>query len=241
MLPVKNRRYTDHIVEQLKEYILNQELRPGERLPSEGDLAETFGVSRGTIREALHMLEHDGVVNIKKGPGGGIFVSDGNVFQVVESLFYALRWEQISSDSFDVLMETRIMLEDRIARLAARRATEEDFDELRAILEKMEEPDTDHESFVQNDTDFHVCLAKAAKNSILQMFMVAVKQLHNRVVDYEGLHDELFPVAIRFHREIYEAVRGRKPEEAAAVMQAHLEYFNRHYQSKNLNENNQRR
>jgi len=230
--PVKNRRYTDHIVEQLKEYILNQQLGPGERLPSEAELCETFNVSRGTIREALHMLEHDGVVCIKKGPGGGMFVSEGNFFQVIESIFYALRWEQIS---FESLMETRKTLEDRIARLAARRATKTDIGELGAILKKMEAPDTDHVQFVQYDTDFHVCLAKAAKNKILEMFMFAVKELHNRVVDYEALHDDLFPVAIRFHRDICEAVGRKQPEEAAAAMLAHLEYFEGHYRKNNKN------
>lgn len=227
--PVKNRRYTDHIVEQLKEYVLSRELRPGDRLPSDVVLSETFGVSRGTIREALHMLEHDGVVTTKKGPGGGIFVSEGNFLQVVDSIFYALRWEQISEDSFDALIETRKTLEDRIARLAAQRADQEDLSALEGILDRMEAPETDHASFVQYDTDFHVRLAKAARNNILQMFMVAVKQLHNRVVDYEDLHDELFPVAMRFHREICAAVREGQPEKAAAVMLEHLEYFEKHY------------
>jgi GntR family transcriptional repressor for pyruvate dehydrogenase complex len=233
MNPVKNRRYTDHIVEQLKEYILNQQLSPGERLPSEAELCEIFNVSSGTIREALHMLEHDGVVDIKKGPGGGMFVSEGNFFQVIESIFYALRWEQIS---FESLMETRKTLEDRIARLAAKRATKMDITELGAILKKMEAPNTDHAQFVQCDTDFHVCLAKAAKNKILMMFMAAVKELHNRVVDYETLHDDLFPVAIRFHRNIYEAVAKKQPEEAAAAMVAHLEYFEEHYRKNTKHE-----
>jgi GntR family transcriptional regulator, transcriptional repressor for pyruvate dehydrogenase complex len=186
----------------------------------------------GTIRESLHMLEHDGVVRIKKGPGGGIFVSEGNLFQVIESIFYALRRENASTESFEALIETRKTLEDRIVRLAASRATDEDIFELETILSEMEAPGIDHMSFVQLDTDFHVNLAKAAKNNILQMFMVAVKQLHNLVVDYEDLHDELFPVAIRFHREIFDAVRSRRPEEAAAAMFSHLDYFDIHYGKK---------
>ncbi len=151
--PVKNRRYTDHIVEQLKEYVLSRELPPGERLPSDAVLSEAFGVSRGTIREALHMLEHDGVVTIKKGPGGGIFVSEGNFLQVVDSIFYALRWEQISEDSFHALIETRKTPEDRIARLAAERADQEDLSALEAILDLMEAPGIDHASFARYDTD----------------------------------------------------------------------------------------
>ena len=93
----------------------------------------------------------------------------------------------------------------------------------------METSDINHAQFVQYDTDFHVCLAKVARNKILEMFMVAVKELHNRVVDYEALYDELFPVAIRFHRDIYAAVAEKEPEKAAAAMAAHLEYFEEHY------------
>src|SRR5512136_863758 len=171
--PIKNRRFTDRILAQLKEYILSRQILPGERLPSEAEFAETFGVSRGTIREALHILEHDGIVRIKKGPGGGLFLSEGNLVQVIDSIFFTMQWENIS---FDTLMETRKSLEDRIARLAAIRAEQEDIVEVERILKQMELPDLRHDLFVQYDTDFHVALAKAAKNKILLMFMVAVKE-----------------------------------------------------------------
>ena len=224
--PVINRRFTDHIVKQLKEYILASRPKSGKKLPNETELAETFGVSRGTIREALHMLEHDGIVQIKKGPGGGIFVSEGNFFQVIESIFYALQWEHIS---FGSLMEARKTLEDRIARLAALKATDEDLKEIETTLEKMESPNTSHSLFVQYDTDFHVSLAKAAKNKILLMFMTAVREFHNRIVDYAALHDDLFPKAISYHRNIYEAVYKRDPKRAAELMLEHLEYFENYY------------
>ena len=146
LVPIKNRRFTDRIIAQLKEYILSRQILPGERLPSEAEFAETFGVSRGTIREALHILEHDGIVRIRKGPGGGLFLSEGNLVQVIESMFFSMRWEQIS---FETLMEARKTLEDRIARLAAIRAEEEDIEEIGRILKVMESPDLSRDSFVQ--------------------------------------------------------------------------------------------
>jgi GntR family transcriptional regulator, transcriptional repressor for pyruvate dehydrogenase complex len=224
--PLTNKRFTDRILAQLKDYILSHRIQRGERLPSEGDLAEMFEVSRGTIREALHILEHDGIVQIKKGPGGGIFLSDGNLLQLIDSIYFTLRWEQVS---FPTLMEARKSLEDRIARLAALRAEKEDLEEIENILGKMESTGPDEGLFVQYDTDFHVALAKAAKNKILLMFMVALKELHNRVVDYSNLHESLFPVAISYHREILGAVKEGDPEKAAVIMAEHLEYFEKHF------------
>lgn len=229
--PVKNRRYTDHIVEQLKEFILDKNLNPGEKLPHESVLAETFGVSRGTIREALHMLEHDGIVQIKKGPGGGIFISEGNLFQVIDSILYALRWEKISLNS---LLEARKILEDRIARLAALRATDSDHEVIEAILNQMESAETSHAQFISLDTDFHVALAKVAKNEILHVFMVAVKELHNRLLDKTDIPDDLYPTAIGFHRKIFEAVKAGDPQQAAALMAEHLDYFGGHFQDLNM-------
>jgi GntR family transcriptional repressor for pyruvate dehydrogenase complex len=228
LLPIKNRRFTDRILAQLKEYILSRQILPGERLPSEAEFAETFGVSRGTIREALHILEHDGIVRIKKGPGGGLFLSEGNLVQVIDSIFFTMQWEKIS---FDTLMETRKSLEDRIARLAATRAEKEDMVVIEQILKRMEAPGLSHDLFVQFDTDFHVALAKAAKNKILLMFMVAVKELHNRVVNYSELHDHLFPAAREYHRKILEAVKDKDPDKAAEMMAEHLDYFERHYRN----------
>jgi len=224
--PIKNRRFTDRILAQLKEYILSRQMLPGERLSSEAEFAEIFGVSRGTIREALHILEHDGIVRIKKGPGGGLFLSEGNLVQVIDSLFFTMQWEKIS---LDTLMETRKPLEDKIARLAATRAEEEDIQEIEKILEKMETPDLSHNLFVQFDTDFHVALAKAAKNKILLMFMVAVKELHNRIVDYSELHDHLFPAAREYHRKILDAIKDKAPDRAAEMMAEHLDYFEKHF------------
>ncbi len=229
--PIKHKRYTDHIVEELKEYILNHNTESGEKLPHESVLADEFGVSRGTIREALHMLEHDGIVNVKKGPGGGIFISEGNLVQVIDSIFYALRWEKISLAS---LLEARKTIEDRTARLAALRATAADCKKIESILNKMEVTEISHAQFISYDTDFHVALAKAAKNEILYVFMVAVKELHNRLLDQIELPKDLNKTAIGYHRQIFEAIKARDLDKAAALMAEHLDYFGKYFQDLNM-------
>ena len=201
-------------MEQLKEYILEHHLKSDEKLPNEKELADSFGVGRGTIREALHMLESNGIIRTKKGPGGGIFVEDGALFHVVESMFFTLRWEQIS---FPTLMEARKTLEDRIVRLASTRATKDDLNKMVEIIDQMESEEITPALFVRFDTDFHVALARASKNQILLMFMIAVKELHNRIVDIEALNEDLFPDAIRHHRSIFETVKTGYPEQATLL------------------------
>jgi GntR family transcriptional repressor for pyruvate dehydrogenase complex len=226
LAPLKKRRFTDHVVEQLREFILDRHLDPGQKLPPDYELAQTFNVSRGTIREALHVLEHDGLVKIKKGPGGGIFVSEENLFHVIEAVSLAMRREQVA---FEELLEARKSIEDRIARLAALRATKKDLEEMARILERMEKLEADQGLFVRWDTEFHLCLARAAKNRILLMFMSTLKEIHNRVVSQVRLREDLFPSAIRYHQRIYETIRKKDPERASEVMIDHLEYFGKRF------------
>ncbi|MGQ9648062.1 MAG: FadR/GntR family transcriptional regulator [Thermodesulfobacteriota bacterium] len=222
LIPLRKRRFTDHVVEQLREFIVDQHLDPGQKLPPDSELAETFNVSRGTIREALHVLEHDGLVRIKKGPGGGIFISEGNLIHVIEAVSLAMCREQVA---FEELLEARKSIEDRIVRLAALRATRKDLEDLARTLERMEKLEGDQELFVRWDTDFHLTLARAAKNKILLMFMTTLKEIHNRIISEVRLREDLFPSAIRYHRRIYEAVNKRDPEKASQMMIDHLEYF----------------
>jgi len=222
LTPLKQKRLTDQVADQLKEYILKSRVEPSQRLPSDAELAQTFQVSVGTVREALHLLEHDGVVQIKKGPGGGIFVSDSNQLKLIERIFFSLCWDQVP---FEVLIEARMAIEDRIARLAALRATKKDLAELSHIIQKMEAARNDRALFIRYDTDFHVCLAQVAKNQILLMFMNALKEIHNRVVSYERLEESIFLKAIEFHWAIYRAVEIGDEEEAARTMASHLQFF----------------
>ena len=116
-------------------------------------------------------------------------------------------------------------IEDRIARLAALRATKKDLKQLNQIIKGMEKSINDRAEFIRKDTDFHVCLAQAAKNQVLLMFMNTLKEIHNRVVSYEALDESIFLKAIEFHQAIYEALVKGDEEEASRTMIAHLKYF----------------
>lgn len=174
------------------------------------------------IREAVHMLEHDGLVRTKKGPGGGIFVNEWNPLQVIESISFTIRRGEIPLEG---LLEARRSVEDRIARLAAIRATKKDLEKMFRILTRMEKLKADQILFVRLDTEFHASLAEAARNKVLLVFMLVSKEISNRVISQLHLPDDLHSVAMRYHWEIYEAVKRKDAEKAAAAMLAHLRYF----------------
>lgn len=228
LTPLSSKRLTDQVADQLREYILKNKLDSSQRLPSDAELAKTLHVSVGTVREALHLLEHDGIVKIKKGPGGGIFVLNSSHLKLVEKTFFSLCWDEVP---FEVLLEARIAIEDRIARLSAVRATEEDLKVLRNNIKEMEKAINNIIIFIRKDTDFHVSLAQAAKNQVLLIFMNTLKEIHNRVISYETLDKSLSLKAIEFHWAIYQAVSKHDEEEAAQTMRAHLKYFGDNYSS----------
>jgi GntR family transcriptional repressor for pyruvate dehydrogenase complex len=229
LIPLKQKRLTDQVADQLKEYILKSKLESSQRLPGDTELAKTFQVSVGTVREALHLLEHDGVVQIKKGPGGGIFITNSSQLKLVEKIFFSLCWDKVP---FEVLIEARLAIEDRIARLAALRATKKDLKILSRTIKEMEKTINDRAMFIRKDTDFHVALAKAAKNQVLLMFMNTLKEIHNRVISYEKLDEKIFLKAVEFHWSIYMAVEKCDEEAAARTMAAHLNFFVDNYSSR---------
>ncbi|HTD47135.1 MAG TPA: GntR family transcriptional regulator, partial [bacterium] len=121
--PVRLTRASDEVVRQIKARIFGSRLPPGAQLPSEKDLAEQFGLSRITIRDALRVLESEGLIDIKVGARGGAFVSRPSARRVSESLTNLLRLRQITIQE---LTEARLAVEPSVASLAAQRATAED-------------------------------------------------------------------------------------------------------------------
>lgn len=216
--PVRLARLYEQIVEQIEERIRNGELKPGDQLPSERELAEQFGVSRTAVREAIKALREKGLVEVH--PGRGTFVTD-NLHQVVrQTLGMLLRRERARRISD--LMEVRELLEPSIAALAAERAAEEHLEALRRAVEIMDASFDDPERFVEADLDFHLALAEGTGNPLIPLLL-------DPIIDMLREHRvQVFLVggAARgqfYHRRILEAVVQRDPEAARAAMIAHLQ------------------
>jgi GntR family transcriptional regulator, transcriptional repressor for pyruvate dehydrogenase complex len=220
--PVRTRRTFEEAVEQIAERIKLGDLRPGDRLPSERDLASLMQISRPTVREALKMLSDAGVVEIRPGSGGGAFVrSDRIPAELVER--QELRMSEVAG-----VLEARRLLEPRVAQLAALYATDEDFEAMQGVIEQQRELARherffDHEDrFLQLDVQFHLLIARSTRNTtVVALVRDLLRKLE--IARDMALHVELVPDwTVDVHERTMAAIRSADPERIELVMDEHL-------------------
>jgi GntR family transcriptional repressor for pyruvate dehydrogenase complex len=221
--PVRVSRASDEVVQQIKAHIFDGRLAPGDQLPSERDLAEQFGLSRLTIRDALRVLESQGLVEIKVGARGGVFVARPRPERVSEMLANLLRLEVTTVDE---LVEARMVVETHVAALAADRASPEDLDAMeQAIARARAGRQAGDPNFIPHSMAFHLALADAAKNQVLRFTVTSFRTLFHEALAPLLPADDMAAKAIVDHQELLNAVRARDPERARQLMHDHLLYF----------------
>ena len=218
--PIKAKKIYEEIVEQIRGMITGGELKPGDRLPAERDMAESLGVSRASVREALTALETVGILDIR--PGEGTFVRRTSDSETFESLTLLLSVEQTPEVQ---MMEVRRILETESAALAAKRGTGADLQKIQDSLLVMKTADSISEA-VDADVRFHFAIAEATKNSVLLRIMNTVADLMHQTFrqDREKLYSNplLGARVIAEHEAILEAIQARNPDEAWAKMLEHI-------------------
>ncbi|HDM09645.1 MAG: FadR family transcriptional regulator [Deltaproteobacteria bacterium] len=236
--PAKRNRVFQDIVEQIQEHILSGELKEGDFLPSERDLQELFQVSRGTIREALRVLEQKGLVEIKLGVGGGAMIRTASVDKVTESLALLIRHQKISLDH---LSEFREGFEGDIAALAAERAKRKDLEGLEKILETArtyaEAGQERASEFLETDKDFHLALARITRNPIYEAVERIVQE--NIFSYYETLlymGDRRLKENYEDLRKIVAAIKEKNIEKARALARNHVARFTKYMRKKERQE-----
>ncbi len=222
----KNRIFQD-VVEQIQEAILDRRLEPGDVLPPERELRETFNISRGTLREALRVLEHKGLIEIKVGTAGGSIVKQAGMEQLTETFALLIR-----SGSLTVIDigEFREGIEGKIAVLAAKRATPDDIKRLDAMMERaqaMNDRGTEGwEDFLDMDQEIHKELARISRNSL---YRLVSEMVHDNIRQYYDrfLDNTLDRMAenLRDLQEMVAAVKHHRPGEAARVAENHVHRF----------------
>jgi len=225
-IKVKRDRLFEQVAEQLQELIISDEaLQPGDRLPSERQLAEQLGVSRTVIREAVKVLEQTGLVRV--ATGSGTYVSQLRPKTVSELISLLVRQR---SCSFGHVFEVRRMLEVGIAGLAAERAKPEDIEVLKETLEEMEATVADMrdhpdrlEVLVEADLVFHSILAQATQNPLLPELLEAISAplLELRRVATMATPDAL-EAGPYYHRLILERVAAGDAPGSREAMRQHL-------------------
>ena len=215
---VRHRRLNEEIVGQIEQLILNSELRVGDALPPERELASQLQVSRNILREAISMLVQKGLVVVR--PGSGTYVARPSADFLRESLDFFVRFN--ASALYD-LVEARRALEVQIADLAAQRATADDCQHIEACLRDLEAAVDDSECYVEADLCFHAALANATGNQILQLLLDSFRGALRKNIRVLLEHPTAVEDAMRYHRRIARAVLQHSPEEARAAMGEHLE------------------
>lgn len=216
---VKQGRVSDGVREQITNLILAGELKVGDRLPTESELARQLGVSKVPVREAMISLQQMGLLTSRRGAGGGVFVCAPSPEPVGEALTLMLRLGQASIAD---LTQARLAIEPQVARLAAHLATPQD-------MARLEEAITRYQAVVEHnqprsirDLDFHLVLADACGNSVFNLILRALIPLLYTNVRMRGLPPEHRNMGIESHREIFEAVRRSDPEAAQEAMARHV-------------------
>jgi len=226
---VRQRRLSDDIVEQLEGMILEGTLKSGERLPAERALAEQFGVSRPSLREAIQKLVAKGLLISRQGGGNYVVESLGSTFS--DPLLHLL---ENNPEAQRDLLEFRQTLEASCAYYAALRATEVDRERLTAAFEELQDCYTRSDEVSRaeegaTDARFHLAIAEASHNAVLLHTIRGLFDLlkRNVVTNIGGMYQqrtETRDMLINQHRDLYLAIIEGRAEQAREVSTRHLLY-----------------
>lgn len=215
-----SRRAFRPLVDRVRQDIFQRRLRPGDRLPHERAMAEQFGVGRSAVREALRVLEMQGLVRVRHGYKGGVFVAEPGAEAILGALDTSLRFDVVRVDE---LYEARRLIEPSLARVALEREGAALARQLQANVEWAEALRATGESPLRANVEFHAILARAGGNRVVNLIMQAVLDLlvEGRERDEPpepGLSDR----AIEDHRQILQAIRANDGRLIEALMLTHL-------------------
>ena len=212
----------DVLADALREKILKGELDEGAELPAERELGEQAGVSRATVREALRILDGEGLIETRLGRQGGTTVSRPSSAPLERSVGIFIRGQRIR---FEAVLETRAAIEPASARFAALHRTDEDLDELARCHAKLEKAsrESDIDGYIKANLDWHVQVVRASHNELLIAFISAVSKAIYVETDVEGFNSpEVRKAVIHAHRTVMDAIRDRDGDAAARRMERHV-------------------
>ena len=215
---IKKKRIYEDVVSQIHELIKDGRLKAGDQLPSERELAETFKVSRTSVREALRALETQGLMVTRTGMG--TFVADLPTESLVELLAKLLIE---AKDALADIFEMRKLIEPQIAALAAERASKRDVERMREILRKQREQISQGVMAVEADAEFHFSIGQATQNQALQKLVSGLMELlsHSREESLQtpGRSED----SLASHERILSAIENHDRNSARKAMLNHIE------------------
>ena len=229
--PLKKRRSFEEISDEIKALVINGHLKPGDKLPSETEIARQFNVGRQTIRDAMRVLEQAGFIAIERGGTGGPYIRD-TVLSNLASLFLdAFKLRKTSLDEFRV---ARMELERLVFVYAMRNMDRSDIDSLQENLSRANEKLRHGVVAFDENMEFHKIIARASKNYLFVIVTEAVCTIHSDFFIKIAKEDvlALSRRTARAHQVVVDALVAGKAEEALALFEKHLnEVATRYYKS----------
>lgn len=211
---------TEKAVNGIMDYIIQNKLQPGEKLPSERELVELIGVGRPALREALKIVSAFGIITIKQYDG--IYVSESKDEGKALSFPFKLRMD-IGQFDLPQLFEMRTIFEKEVMKLAAERITEEDIKCLESILAR--EDINNEVRFAECDVEFHDTIYRSTGNAFLVLIMEMVNELSSVSRKITGRIEETRRIAHEDHKEILKALKSRDVEKSCNSMYNHLAHI----------------
>jgi GntR family transcriptional regulator, transcriptional repressor for pyruvate dehydrogenase complex len=213
------------IAQRIVRDALRDRLRPGDLLPAERLMLERYGIGRGTLREALRLLEFQGVITLKPGLGGGPMLQDPDPSHLASTFVLLM---QMKSAPFRTIVEVRSAIEPMISSLAATGMTDDAIAELGESISKMRDNLADQDIFFESNRSFHDIIAWSSGNPLFSYIVDSLLSIMDGTVigiDYPSARRKAI---LKAHSEIYKAIADRDPAAASRRMQEHLEAYVRY-------------
>lgn len=220
--PLNRESVTSSIINRLTDLLISGELKPGDKLPSEMELAQQLGVGRNSVREAIKMLSYLGVIEIRRGIG--TFVANSMPTSVVNPLILGLVFEQKTSRE---IIELRLLIETAVGEMVIQKASDDDINKLKAANGRLKRAAATEGSSSQQlrdiDVSFHETLLELTDNKPLKKVGIAIYALFLASIEKTVKQDP--ERAVRNHQLIIEAVEKRDPELLRKHMKESLSYW----------------
>ena len=231
--PIRPKRISDQVFEQLKDHIFRGHFKPGQQLMPERELAQILGVSRPTVREAINKLVNIGLIEQRQGQG--TFVTSPADSVVKNPLAAVVDGQDITLMD---LLEVRLGLECNAATMAAQRATDEDVQDLEKTLVEMIQDIKQGGLGTHHDVSFHMAISYATRNvvqihvmkSFYDLMFFGIKENLERLYEEPGNLDKI----IQQHTDVFESIRRRDPDAAYEAMKRHIMFVINFFRVRNL-------
>lgn len=209
----KSKRLYEEVVNQIIDLVRQKQLQPGDRLPSERELADELGVSRTVLREAIKTLQERELVEVRHG--SGMYIRNPSVETIAKSVSLVVWMEPTR---YFQLMDVREYLEVEIAGRLAESATEEDLQEMSQAIERMWQLLDSPKEFSQQDVAFHMAFYKATKNDVLLTIMQPITELLVEAMELTFVSPGSAEMSLRRHEQLLEYIRAGDAQAARRTM-----------------------